>query len=80
MLREAGLPEEWCQAALLPDNVATRLVTDPRVAFFSFIGSARVGWMPFAGLGQSGLGTGGIPYTMCDMQVEKMMVLRSQAW
>ncbi len=45
MLREAGLPEEWCQAALIPDNVATQLVTDSRVAFFSFIGSARVGWM-----------------------------------
>lgn len=37
----------------------------------------RVDWMPFAGLKQSGLGTGGIPYTMRDMQVEKMMVLKS---
>lgn len=45
LLREAGLPEAWCQALLVPDNVATVLVTDPRVAFFSFIGSARVGWM-----------------------------------
>lgn len=44
-LREAGLPEEWCQALVVKnlDN-ATKLVTDPRVAFFSFIGSARVGW------------------------------------
>jgi len=37
----------------------------------------RVDWMPFAGLGQSGLAVGGIPYTMHDMQIEKMMVLRS---
>jgi len=37
----------------------------------------RVDWMPFAGLRQSGLGTGGIPYTMADMQVEKLMVIRS---
>ena len=46
ILREAGLDEEWCQALTVSDvAVATRLVTDPRVAFFSFIGSARVGWM-----------------------------------
>jgi acyl-CoA reductase-like NAD-dependent aldehyde dehydrogenase len=37
----------------------------------------RVDWMPFAGLRQSGLGVGGIPHTMRDMQVEKMMVIRS---
>jgi len=38
----------------------------------------RVDWMPFAGLKESGLGVGGIPYTMDDMQVEKMIVIRSQ--
>lgn len=37
----------------------------------------RTDWMPFAGLRQSGLGVGGIPYTFEDMQVEKMLVLRS---
>jgi acyl-CoA reductase-like NAD-dependent aldehyde dehydrogenase len=37
----------------------------------------RVDWMPFAGLKHSGLGTGGIPHTMQDMQVEKMIVLSS---
>ena len=36
----------------------------------------RVDWMPFAGLKQSGHGIGGIKYSMHDMQVEKMMVLR----
>lgn len=46
LLREAGLPDAWAQVAI-PENLelATRLVTDKRVAFFSFIGSARVGWM-----------------------------------
>lgn len=45
LLREAGLPEAWCQVTPTVDNaVATRLVTDPRTAFFSFIGSASVGW------------------------------------
>lgn len=38
----------------------------------------RVDWMPFAGLKHSGHGTGGIPYTMDDMQVEKMIVLTSK--
>ena len=46
ILREAGLPEEWCQAMVVSDlDVATQLVTDTRVGFFSFIGSANVGWM-----------------------------------
>ena len=46
ILREAGLPDAWGQV-LITDNTATaeKLVTDPRVAFFSFIGSAKVGWM-----------------------------------
>jgi len=38
----------------------------------------RVDWMPFAGLRESGLGTGGIPYTMEDMQIKKMIVIRSK--
>ena len=45
ILREAGLPEAWCQVLVTKDrNAATQLVTDPRVAFFSFIGSPGVGW------------------------------------
>ena len=45
ILHEAGLPPAWCQAVVTADRKdATALVTDPRVAFFSFIGSARVGW------------------------------------
>jgi acyl-CoA reductase-like NAD-dependent aldehyde dehydrogenase len=46
ILREAGLPESHCQAVMTSDlDVASQLVTDSRVAFFSFIGSAKVGWM-----------------------------------
>jgi len=37
----------------------------------------RVDWMPFAGLKHSGLGVGGIPFTMRDMQIEKMTVIHS---
>lgn len=46
ILREAGLPEGWCQGIATSDlDAATKLVADSRVAFFSFIGSAAVGWM-----------------------------------
>lgn len=37
----------------------------------------RVDWIPFAGLRQSGIGVGGIPYTFHDMQIEKMLVVKS---
>ena len=37
----------------------------------------RVDNMPFAGLRQSGLGVGGIPHTIEDMQIDKMMVVKS---
>lgn len=50
-------------------NASTVMVND-HTAF-------RTDWMPFAGRKQSGLGTGGIPYTMRDMTQEKMIVLRS---
>ena len=43
-LYEAGLPTEWCQILVCDNEVAEKLVTDSRVAFFSFIGSAKVGW------------------------------------
>ena len=46
ILHEAGLPEAWCQGIVTTDHeAAEKLVSDNRVAFFSFIGSARVGWM-----------------------------------
>ena len=46
ILREAGLPDAWCQVVIADDReTAEKLVTDSRVGFFSFIGSARVGWM-----------------------------------
>jgi acyl-CoA reductase-like NAD-dependent aldehyde dehydrogenase len=45
ILRESGLPAEWCQALMTIDNdLATEMVADRRLGFFSFIGSGRVGW------------------------------------
>lgn len=45
LLWEAGLDERWCQTFVTDDNaLAESFATDPRVAFLSFIGSAKVGW------------------------------------
>jgi len=45
LFHQAGVPEGWCQC-IVPESVqlAEALVTDPRVGFFSFIGSSTVGW------------------------------------
>lgn len=46
MLHDAGLPDGWCQVVVPIDHkLSERLATDPRVAFLTFIGSAKVGWM-----------------------------------
>lgn len=45
ILHEAGLPEGWCTALLTSREDSEKMVCDERVNFFSFIGSAKVGWM-----------------------------------
>jgi acyl-CoA reductase-like NAD-dependent aldehyde dehydrogenase len=46
ILHQSGLPVAWCQPVMIEDNnITEKLVTDKRIAFFSFIGSAKVGWM-----------------------------------
>ena len=45
LLHEAGLPHVWCQSVVTETHEITRqLATDPRVALFSFCGSADIGW------------------------------------
>ena len=45
LVRQAGLSEAWCDTIITAENsLVEKLATDPRVAFLSFIGSARVGW------------------------------------
>ncbi len=45
LVHQAGLPEDWCQICICNNDVAELLVTSDRIGFFTFIGSARVGWM-----------------------------------
>ena len=44
ILKEAGLPDGWCQVIITENDQAEKLVTDKRINYFSFIGSAKVGW------------------------------------
>jgi len=44
LIKQAGLPDGWVQVALTNRENSEKLVTDSRVGFFSFIGSAKVGW------------------------------------
>lgn len=44
LYREAGLPEAWCQTLIVENEGAEKLITDKRVNYFSFIGSAKIGW------------------------------------
>lgn len=45
LVQQAGLPDGWCQPIICDNNVAEQLVTSPKIAFFSFIGSAKIGWL-----------------------------------
>ena len=49
---------------------ATAVMINDHTAF-------RVDWMPFGGRDQSGIGMGGIPYTLHEMTREKLIVFRS---
>ncbi|MBK1643620.1 aldehyde dehydrogenase [Thiocapsa imhoffii] len=78
--RANALPYAFQAAVFTKDlgtalRAATRL--DASAVMINDHTAFRVDWMPFAGLRQSGLGTGGIPYSFREMQIEKMLVLRS---
>lgn len=44
LVQQAGLPEGWCQAVVCKASIAEQLVTSDKIGFFSFIGSATLGW------------------------------------
>ena len=50
---------------------ATAVMVNDHTAF-------RVDWMPFGGRDASGIGMGGIPYSIHEMTREKLMVLKSK--
>lgn len=70
MVHAAGFPEDWCQFCPAKASVAEALITDPRTAFFTFIGSAKVGWYLRSKLApgtRCALEHGGVaPVIVCD--------------
>jgi len=44
LFKEAGLPKGWCEFLICDNNIAQELVISSKINFFSFIGSAKVGW------------------------------------
>jgi len=80
MLAQAGLPEGWCQAIVCDNMVAETLVTDPRINFFSFIGSARIGWQLRGKLApgvRCALEHGGVAPVIVDETVDLAAVIPS---
>ncbi|MBN15860.1 MAG: aldehyde dehydrogenase [Pelagibacterium sp.] len=74
LVREAGLPEPWCQTFITQDNaLAESLATDSRIAFLSFIGSSRVGWSLHSKLApgtRSALEHGGVAPAIVDRSAD----------
>ena len=79
LVHEAGLPEPWCQSFLPEGNeLAGKLATDGRIAFLSFIGSARVGWSLHAKLARgtrSALEHGGVAPAIVDRSADPDSVI-----
>lgn len=74
LVHQAGLPEAWCQSFVPEGNeLAEKLATDKRVAFLSFIGSAKVGWSLHSKLtpgARSALEHGGLAPAIVDRSAD----------
>lgn len=51
-LHEAGLHELWCQFLPIENDICEKLVSNDKISFMAFIGSAAVGWYLRARLAQ----------------------------
>lgn len=82
-IERANAPDVFFQAAIFTRDLDTALSASRRLNGMAVMvndhSAFRVDWMPFGGHGQSGLGLGGIGYTMRDMTIERMVVVKSWA-
>ena len=69
------------QAAVFTNNLETTLDTVKKLNATAVMvndhTAFRVDWMPFGGRDSSGIGMGGIPYSMDEMTREKMIVIKN---
>lgn len=81
-LKQAGLPETWCQVIICSDENAEKLATDPRVSYLTFIGSAKVGWYLRSKLAHGtrcAMEHGGVAPVIIDENVEVQKIIPSLA-
>jgi acyl-CoA reductase-like NAD-dependent aldehyde dehydrogenase len=79
--KEANSLDVSFQAAVFTKNIDTALLSVKRLNATAVMvndhTAFRVDWMPFGGAKASGLGLGGIPYSMHEMSKDKLMVIKS---
>ncbi len=80
-IARANAPDLFFHASIFTRNLDAALSASRRLNGMAIMvndhTAFRVDWMPFGGHGQSGLGLGGIGYSMRDMTIERMVVFRS---
>ena len=81
-IKEANSLEVSFQASIFTQNIDTALYAVKRLNGTAVMvndhTAFRVDWMPFGGAKASGLGLGGIAYSMEEMSQEKLMVIKSE--
>lgn len=82
-LRRANRPPFSFQAAVFTKNIDVALDAVHKLngttVMVNDSPTFRVDWMPFGGEKESGFQMGGIPYSMRDMSIKKMMVIKSKS-
>lgn len=80
LIHEAGLPKAWCQLCVCGNETAEVLVTSNKINFFTFIGSAKVGWWLKSKLApgvRCALEHGGVAPVIVDQNADLEKVLPS---
>ncbi len=82
-IERANGPEVCFQAAIFTKEIDTAFEAAKRLNALAVMindhTAFRVDWMPFGGAKKSGMGVGGIGYSMKDMTLEKLLVFKSGA-
>jgi len=82
-IKRANAPEVFFQASIFTKDIDTALQAAKQLNALAVMindhTAFRVDWMPFGGTKKSGLGVGGVGYTMKDMTLEKLLVFKSES-
>lgn len=82
-IRRANGPDVCFQSSIFTKEIDTAMQAAKNLNALAVMindhTAFRVDWMPFGGTKKSGLGMGGIGYTMKDMTLEKLLVFKSES-